>query len=65
MTVNRPSKGKKVSYYGIRILFQVCLPDGNVQLRRNGNLGTKSVQERRFRAKKVTNNSSMRVVMRE
>ena len=45
MTVNRPSEGKKVSYYGIGILF--------------GNSGAKSVRERRFQAKKVTNNSSV------
>ena len=65
VTVNRPSEGKKVSYYGIEIFFQVRLPNGNVQLRRDGNSVAKSVRERRFRAKKVTNNSSVRVVTRE
>jgi len=65
VAVNRPFKGKKVSYNGIRIMFQVRLPNGNVQLRRNGNSGTKGIWEQRFRAEKVMNNSGMRVVARE
>ena len=65
VAVNRPSKGKKVSYNRIGIMFQVRLPNGNVQLRQNGNSGTKDIWEQRFRAEKVMNKSGMRVVTRE